>query len=452
MELSKMSAVKVVMAGCATAAVCLVAVVLLGWSLRSFWEFDANRKLQNTQLEKLRAEIVKAEGVVASKRQDVALIAEKWLEYSELTNAIDRAKQCVAELNKQFEVLSRNKTTLDGEMAALQNAVSLTNSLLLSKCDELESIKSELVEGERQKKLLAGLAGEIASKKQESENIDRAIEAKEGRQAKLESSYFALQTLAAAAHTNLSAMTEQASSLQSIMGLRKETIASMESEIKMLEERKKSLTKDNDDIEKSILMKSPKEKTLMNRLAELAGQYLDATNQLAMARAQLKQEIAEAQAEVDADTLQKNKKAEEQLANAKAVVAAAEAKASGIVSDAKTASAEIEKTTKADKEAAEKARLEKSSAELAAAQARKARIDDEERSKAAVERLAELTMQIKAAEKTALADKEKALSAKVELEKLQAEVAALKETEECLAESIAARQKTLKKLAEDNDK
>ena len=69
-----------------------------------------------------------------------------------------------------------------------------------------------------------------------------------------------------------------------------------------------------------------------------------------------------------------------------------------------------------------------------------------------MERLAELTMQIKAAEKTALADKEKALSAKVELEKLQAEVAALKETEECLAESIAARQKTLKKLAEDNDK
>ena len=452
MELSKTNALKVILMAAVTATVCLVAVVLFGWSLRAFWEFDANRKLQNAQLEKLRAEIVKAEDVVASKHRDVALIAEKWREYSELTNAINKAKQSIAELNKHLEGISKNKTALGGEIAALQNAVSLTNSLLLSKCDELKSVKSELVEGERQKKLLAGLAGEIASKKQELENIDRAIEAKEGKQAKLESSYFALQTLAATAHTNLSAMTEQASGLQSIMGLRKETIASMESEIKMLEERKKTLTKDNDDIEKSILMKSPKEKTLMNRLAELAGQYLDATNQLAMARTQLKQEIAEAQAEVDADTQLKNKQAEEQLARAKAVVADAEVKASGIVSDAKTAAAEIEKTTKTDKESAEKARLEKSSAELAAAQARKARIDDEERSKAAVERLAELTVQIKAAEKTALADKEKAASAKVELEKIQAEVAALKETEERLAESIAARQKALKKLAEDNDK
>lgn len=452
MELSKSSIVKVVLTASLTATVCMAAIVLMGWSLKSFWEFDANRKFQNAQLERLKDEVVEIEKAVESKRQDAVSVAEKWREYSELTNAIAKVSENVADHNRQLEELKKTKAGFDGEIAILQNAVSLTNSVLRSKGSELESIKAAIVDGERQKAELSGLEGAIAAKKQESENLNRVIEDQKRNREELERSNEKLQSLISSANTNLSAMVEQASGLKEIIQLRKEMIDSMDGEIKKLEERRMTLTKESDNLEKVIRIQSPKEKTLMNRLADLAGQYFEATNQLAITRAQLKQEIAQAQAGCDSEVQQKNKEAEDRIAKAKATLADAEVKAASIVSEAKAMAAEIEKTAKADKGEAEKARLEKSSAELAAAKAKNARIDDEEKSKAAIEKLAEITAQIKALEKIESADKEKCKNMKEELEKLREEVAALKETEERLTETIASRQKALQKLAGDNAK
>lgn len=452
MELSKGYCVKLTLVAMVVAIICLVAIVLLGWSLRSFWEFDANRRLQNERLEELRLEIAQLENRVTDKRKDITSVKEKWNEYSNLTNEIASAVKMAEEQNNLVNKLKALKASVDAELASVSNALAMTNSILLSASENLALINKQIADGEKKKGLLVGLDTEIASKQQMSENLTNTIKGKRGELKDVGEELAIGRASLLQANTNLARLVEQVTGAENTLRFHEKNITDMKGQIDVLEGRMKALIKERDDIDRTIRIQSPKEKLLMDRLADLAGQYITATNKLAETRAQLRQEIEEAQATIDSDIQQKNKDADDRLDKAKKTLSAAEIKASNIITEAKSSAAEIERSMKADKDAAEKARLEKASFELAASRAKQKMAEDEGRSKEASDKLLETTKVIKELEKTITRYKEKVNAAKGELEKLTEEVEGLREVEKRLVESIATRQKALKKLADDNDK
>lgn len=462
MELSKISALKLTVISVFVALLCLVAVGLLGHLLKAYWQFDSNKRSETERVERLREEIAVLESNMMQKRADIAQIDRQWLEYMQLTNEISQvmAKRKAMELaySEQTDELARVRDVL----SSIKNELALTNAAISVAKQNLNVLRQEIEVANGQKSALSGAEQELANKRVELSGVVGALKNKQEELDVLNGSLSRVRGLLAAAQSNLVSAVERANSEGKIASLRKETILSLEASIAALEARKVSLSKSVDEVEKTIRLQAPKEKILVERLADLAGQYIAETNRLADVRLRLKEEVVQAQAEADADTLRKQQDADRRLARAKETLAAAEKRAFDLVAEAKATVAEIERTAVLDRQASQAAIKEKTEAETAllAASQEKATVDaakgEAEKAKASLDRrvaaLTERKMQLEG-EISVLEQKKATAATQVEefgtrLLKLASEIKALRETEEALARAIASKQAQIKSLTE----
>jgi hypothetical protein len=462
MELSKGSALRLTVISVLSAMLCFVTVALLGFLFKSFWEYEANKERERLTLESLRKEIVSTEIELNSKKGDVAKLDEKWKEFINLTNEIDRVSINTQGVLNNFSKQSEKLQILNAKILDVENNLELTNAVLSSVQSEIVRVRSEVEEARRNKEKLVGVEGGLHIKRQELAGVESSLAGKKAELEKLILEISTTRTSIEVAQSNLVSAIEQSKGLEIQIKDRKGVVNSLEVEMEDLERKKKELDESVDDIEKTLKIQAPKEKILMDRLADLAGQYVAETNRLDALKKRTKEEIREMRANNEVESKEIKKTAEEKHKRANEVLVEAEKKAVDILLEAKNRAAEVERVAKEDKKASEAAIKEKLDAEAAALVAKQEKIAIQkakaiaEEEKSLCEKknseLLEIKLQreeeIRELEQKLVLLKKQAGDAKVDLNKINEEVRAMREIAERLTLEISLKQVQLKRFSE----
>ncbi len=460
MELAKKSVLRLTLLASASAVVCLSAIGLLGYSLKSYWEFDANRDAEAERLEKMREEVREQETALAEKRHDVSQVENLWREFSQLTNDLERTRSesraAVSEQKVVMEAISK----LKDDRAAIESALSASNAVKVSVQNDLSRLRGEIDEARKMKEKLAGVDKELAEKDTELGGVTAELKRKHDSLSVLETKIAAVQNSMVTANSNLVSATERAESEERALRLRKETLAKLEAEIMSLEVKKSETAKEVDSVALKLKQQDAQMESLRDRLSDLAVQYIAETNKLSGVRRAAQKAADDSRAEVEAECRRKTQAADAQLKKAQETVAAAEKKAAELIAAAKSSVAAIEKTAQTDKEESEKACAEKVEAGLATSRAKRELAEAEaakslaESDKAKIEAECKALQASKGKSETELAQQnallataqEKVRAKQAEVDRLSASIKELRETEEELARAIASRREVLKSL------
>lgn len=240
MELSKGSALRLTVISVLSAMLCFVTVALLGFLLKSFWEYEANKERERLTLECLRAEIGSIESELDFKKGDVAKIDAKWKEFVNLTNEIDRVSINTQGVLNNYSKQAEKLQKLNEKILDVENNLELTNAVLSSVQREIVRVRSEVEEARRNKEKLVGVEEELHIKRQELAGVESSLVGKKAELEKLISEISTTRTSLEVAQSNLVSAIEQSKGLEIQIKDRKGVVNSLEVGVEVLEKRKKS--------------------------------------------------------------------------------------------------------------------------------------------------------------------------------------------------------------------
>ncbi len=447
MELSKISAGKLTLLSALTALLCFTSICALGLCFCGYWKYVNTSDAQAERLNAIKSEIVAAERVLEAvkqgmvdKRAMMERMDEEYSKYIVLTNDIARLTTEKNAIQSNLSEVTNMVLRAEAAFETAQSAKKIADDQLKARESDLAKVNDAILAQEKKKVDISALEESLVKKRKELESIASELGFSEQKKKQLDADIAKASDKLTNAKEELAALQNKKEGLDAVIKEKESAKTRIEDDVARLEATRTKLEGENSELDREILIKSPKEKLLMDRLAKLAGDYIVCTNKLAEGRAQLRKEVAEAEEQLDADIIRRKAKANDEIEamrqQAREDFIKAEERAAKILSDAKSAAKAIDDMAAKDKKSAEEAKAEKAKADLAAEKAKK----DEETARSSMK---EINTKVEAS-KTELARLQAEIKgAKEELEKTRGEVAGLRETERQLSESIKVKQSIL---------